>query len=58
MPSEMDGLIERYAIRCVSGHKDGKWPAPYTEYQREFWRQFIRDLMMDLEDEIVRRPMT
>lgn len=45
MSSEM---IERYAIRCARGNNGGEWAVHYTEEQKNFWRQFVRDLAADM----------
>ena len=48
----MNDIIERFAIRAAKGNNGGEWSSHYTEDQREKWRQFVRDLIADLEDEI------
>jgi hypothetical protein len=40
--------IERYAIRCALGNNGGGWASHYDEGQKEFWRQFVRDLVRDI----------
>ena len=45
-------IIESFAIRAARGNNGGEWASHYTEQQKEFWRQFVRDLIIDLEDEI------
>jgi hypothetical protein len=48
----MEEIIERFAIRCAQGNNGGEWALHYTDEQREHWRQFVRDLIVELEDEI------
>jgi hypothetical protein len=43
-----DHEIEAFAIRCAQGNNGGKWAEHYTEAQKEFWRQFVRDLIADM----------
>lgn len=40
--------IERYAIRCARGNNGGEWATHYNEDQRNFWRDFVTDLAVDL----------
>lgn len=46
--------IETYAIRCAKGNNGGEWlktpsgEQHYTEKQKEHWRNFIRDLALDI----------
>lgn len=44
----MEELIERYAIRCAKGNNGGEWETHYNEDQKNFWRQFVRDLIAEL----------
>lgn len=42
--------LEAFAIRCAKGNNGGEWlktpdgTQHYTEAQKEYWRQFVRDL--------------
>ena len=36
--------IEQFAIRAAKGNNGGEWATHYTEEQKEFWRQFVREL--------------
>lgn len=40
-------LIERFAIRCARGNNGGEWATHYTDEQKEFWRQFVRDMLSE-----------
>jgi hypothetical protein len=37
--------IEQFAIRAAKGNNGGEWSTHYTEEQKEYWRQFVRDLV-------------
>ena len=39
-----DDQIEAFAIRAAKGNNGGEWATHYTETQKEYWRQFVRDL--------------
>ena len=41
-------LVERFAIRCAKGNNGGEWASHYTEDQKNFWRSFVNDLIVDL----------
>lgn len=43
-----DQLIEKFAIRCAKGNNGGEWEMHYTEDQKNYWRQFMRDLVAAL----------
>lgn len=43
-----EDLIERYAIRCAKGNNVGEWSTHYTEEQKDFWRRFVYDLVVDV----------
>lgn len=36
--------IEALAIRAAKGNNGGEWATHYTEDQKDYWRQFVRDL--------------
>jgi hypothetical protein len=40
--------IEHYAIRCAKGNNGGEWATHYNEDQKNFWREFVRELTTDL----------
>lgn len=44
-------LIERFAIRCALGNNGGTWATHYVESQKEFWRQFVRDLLTEAKSQ-------
>jgi len=44
-----NNIIEEFAIRVALGNNGGKWSEHYTEDQKEHWRQFIRDLIKEME---------
>lgn len=60
----MEQLIEKYAMQCSSwpywrGLPNdtqqptefiATWPEHYTEEQKQFWRNFVRSLINDIED--------
>jgi len=48
----LDDLVERFAIRCARGNNGGEWATHYTEDQKNFWRQFVRDLIADIQSPI------
>lgn len=37
--------IEQFAIRAAKGNNGGEWATHYTEEQKEYWRQFVRELV-------------
>lgn len=39
-----DEEIEKFAIQCAKGNNGGEWATHYTEAQKDYWRQFVRDL--------------
>ncbi len=39
-----DEEIEALAIRAAKGNNGGEWATHYTEGQKDYWRQFVRDL--------------
>lgn len=41
-------FVERYAIRCALGNNGGQWATHYNEDQKNFWRQFVHDLVADI----------
>jgi hypothetical protein len=43
-------IIEKFAIRVALGNNGGKWSSHYTEEQKEHWRQFIKDLVHEIEE--------
>ncbi len=43
-----DKLLEKFAIRCARGNNGGKWGTHYTDEQKKFWRQFVRDLITEI----------
>lgn len=45
-----DEQIEKFAIRVALGNNGGKWATHYTEEQKNHWRAFIGDLILDIED--------
>lgn len=40
-----DEEIEALAIRAAKGNNGGEWAKHYTEAQKDYWRQFVRDLV-------------
>jgi len=44
MPLSQEEL-EQFAIRAARGNNGGQWAEHYTEKQKEYWRQFVRDLV-------------
>lgn len=36
--------IEELAIRAATGANGGEWTIHYNDDQKEFWRQFVRDI--------------
>ena len=46
-----DDIVERFAIRAALGNNGGSWADHYTEGQKEHWRQFVRDLIRELQTE-------
>lgn len=40
--------VEQYAIRVALGNNGGTWAEHYTEEQKDHWRQFIDDLVLDI----------
>lgn len=36
--------LEQLAIRAAKGNNGGEWSTHYTEEQREYWREFVRDI--------------
>jgi len=53
-----DDKIEEFAIRVALGNNGGKWATHYNEDQKEHWRQFIRDLIKELDNEYRLREAT
>lgn len=49
MAEKMQNMIEHFAIRAAKGNNGGEWATHYTDAQKEFWRQFVRDLISQLE---------
>lgn len=45
-----DEMIEKFAIRVALGNNGGKWSSHYTEEQKEHWRQFVKDLIQEIEE--------
>ena len=43
--------IEEFAIRVALGNNGGKWATHYNEDQKEHWRQFVRDLIKEMNSE-------
>jgi len=41
-------VVEHFAIRCAKGNNGGEWSTHYTEEQKEFWREFARQLIQDI----------
>ena len=39
--------IEQFAIRAAKGNNGGEWATHYTEEQKEYWRQFVHELVTD-----------
>jgi hypothetical protein len=46
----MEELIEKFAIRIALGNNGGEWSTHYTEAQKYFWRDIVRDLIDDLDE--------
>lgn len=38
--------IEALAIRAAKGNNGGEWATHYTEEQKAYWRQWVRDMAM------------
>lgn len=36
--------IEKFAIQCAKGNNGGEWSSHYTDEQKEFWRNFVRQM--------------
>jgi len=47
----IEDKIEEFAIRVALGNNGGGWATHYTEAQKEHWRQFVRDLIKELNNE-------
>ena len=45
--------VEEFAIRAALGNNGGAWAEHYTEEQKEHWRRFIRDLVFEIEGEML-----
>jgi hypothetical protein len=43
--------IEKFAIRVALGNNGGQWATHYTEEHKNHWRQFIRDLIAEMNNE-------
>jgi hypothetical protein len=41
-------VIEHFAIRAALGNNGGSWADHYTEAQKDFWRQFARDIAHEI----------
>jgi hypothetical protein len=41
-------MIERFAIRAAKGNNGGEWATHYTEDQKQHWRDFVRDMMVEM----------
>lgn len=35
---------EQLAIKAAKGNNGGEWATHYTEEQKEYWRNFVKDL--------------
>ncbi len=44
-----DEQIEAFAIRAAKGNNGGEWATHYVEKHKEYWRQFVRDLIAAIE---------
>lgn len=42
-----DEDIEALAIRAAKGNNGGEWATHYTEKQKAYWRQWVRDIARD-----------
>ena len=51
--SRYPDLIETFAIRCALGNNGGTWAEHYTEEQKEYWRRFVRDLVVHIKIGII-----
>ena len=40
--------IERFAIRAAKGNNGGEWATHYTEEQKDYWRTFAADLILEI----------
>jgi hypothetical protein len=52
-------IVERYAIKCAKGliHEPSEqWPLGMPDDQKEFWRIFVRDLIVRLDAELAVAP--
>ena len=44
-----DDVIEKFAMKIALGNNGGQWSSHYTDKQKEYWRQFIRDLIEEIK---------
>jgi hypothetical protein len=47
--SKYPDLTETFAIRCALGNNGGTWGQHYTDEQKEYWRRFVRDLIVHIK---------
>jgi hypothetical protein len=48
MPNCPD-LIEKFAKQAALGNNGGTWAEHYTEAQKEYWRAFVRELIVHIK---------
>jgi hypothetical protein len=51
-PSLASDQLEAFAIRCAKGNNGGEWATHYNEDQKNFWRDFVRQIAVDIGAEI------
>jgi hypothetical protein len=44
-----ESIIEHFAIRAALGNNGGNWADHYTEAQKEYWRRFVRDMVVHIK---------
>jgi hypothetical protein len=44
-----ESLIKSFAIRAALGNNGGNWADHYTEAQKEYWRRFVRDMVVHIK---------
>ena len=41
--------VEKFAIRVALGNNGGTWSEHYTEDQKNYWRQFVLNLVEEIK---------
>ena len=42
--------LEYFAIKVALGNNGGTWAEHYKEHHKEYWRNFVRKLMIEMEN--------